>query len=220
VHGRLVRAVEAGHVGLDPTFELTPIVGAPPWIDEALATVGGNIAAYRAMGTPLASVDAALQWRARQLAKMLSLVGSSNVAPRAMVDAACKAVEHSLVDSATGVQAWPLVLEGILACPVGALDTRASARARAVRASLGASVPAASLPPSMRNPSAAMLIAAERAITEETRLLDDASVSSRPLRITHGKAGAGAVSPWGAAGSFCSGVRRGAAIKSTRPRQR
>jgi hypothetical protein len=236
-HGRLVRAVEAGDVGLDPTFELTPRSGAPAWLHDALATIGGRVAAYRALGLPMAPVDAAMQWRAAQLAQVLELVAGSDVAPQQMIDVATRLVEQWVAGAVTGAGSWALVLEGILSCPIITADAvqkrlrhKAKEReskaaqprnqepvvvpdagkryqhARAVLASLRASVPAADLPAKMRNPTDAMLRDAEHAITESVSRTDDARLVTRPLQITRGKTGgrSGAISPWGAAVRFAA----------------
>lgn len=212
-YARIEQAVEAGLIAVDPTFVLTPVKKAPAWVQEELRTMGGRIAAYRAMGAEMVEVDAALRFRARQLSSLLDLVASTDSAPQQMVEIANDVVRHWLGGDATGAEDWHFVLEGILACPIITADDvyrrlgmnvpgrgGSSPRARAVLASLQASVPR--LPPQMQEPSEEALDRAERALRE--RLTDDGLV--RPLRITRTKAGGrdGGVSPWGAAVRFAA----------------
>ena len=103
-HADAIKAVEEGRLTISPDGSIVPVLVEPldsdssvghvePFDMKELETIGARIAVYRAAGFEMGRVPGAVKWRARALASLLDVVGGSNEAPLAFIEAANKAIE-------------------------------------------------------------------------------------------------------------------------------
>jgi hypothetical protein len=209
MHAEVIAAAKDGRIALEPPGTLRVMVSAEdPAFDPAaimalhehLDSTGAKIAAYRAMGMPMAPVTSTLSWRARSLAHALEVVGGSDEAPVALIELAEIVAEAAL--SKVRAEGWQRVLAGIFKGGVMTFPSPPDKGVAYVLATLRASapdVPAQFVDPSeLRIKKAAAVIRKMR--TNESRLIETKHGARRARPVGRPFA------PWTWAAKFASAL--------------
>lgn len=178
LYGDVIATAKSGHLAADPSGHLSVLIDENGGTGDAdtnalaisLNTVGGKVAAYRALGWAMEPVSSAVRVRARDLANIFEVVAGSDEAPAQFVRIAKELVEHWLRATAPRAMSWVSVLEGIFACPLLAKDGERAAYALDTLAASVSDVPRAFV-----ERKAEHMRVAERVIAR--------------IRVTHGGAG-------------------------------